>query len=358
MEVENVNIYDLIPSKIIELIEKLTNALNVIKIKKDTLYKVANFEKSKSCCPHCGSNNIIKNGFTKVGHIQNYKCRDCNKKFNDLTNSVFAGTKLNYEQIDIFLDCFKDRISIRRTAKRMNVNPNTVFLLRHKILSALACYRENIKLTGEIESDEIYRTVNLKGTKSQNMPRTSKPRTSKGTTVRGISKHKVCISTAIDEYDNCFLEIVGTGEITSEMVKKSLTPKLVNVKTLTTDCKSSYESEAKNNNWNLVQIKSNGHVNNEGRSLANINSLHSGLSTFLSNFRGVSTKHLQGYLDWYMFNKKLNYSYEDDKQKEIILKSAILNSTNIITSNMYENQSGINFFDLYSDYNYVPTPLN
>ena len=83
------------------------------------------------------------------------------------------------------------------------------------------------------------------------MPRFSKPRTSKGTIVRGISKHKVCIASAIDENDNMFLEIVGNGPITSDMVKISLGSKLGKVKKLITDCKSSYESLAIEKSLNL-----------------------------------------------------------------------------------------------------------
>ena len=77
------------------------------------------------------------------------------------------------------------------------------------------------------------------------MPRFSKHRTSKGTTTRGISNHKVCVIGAIDENDSMFLQIVGNGQLTSKMVELALTPKMVKIKKLNTDCKSSYESEAK-----------------------------------------------------------------------------------------------------------------
>ena len=39
------------------------------------------------------------------------------------------------------------------------------------------------------QSDEKYFKINLKGTKSVNMPRYSKKKTSKGGTIRGISHH-------------------------------------------------------------------------------------------------------------------------------------------------------------------------
>lgn len=190
------------------------------------------------------------------------------------------------------------------------------------------------------------------------MPRFSKQRTSKGTLRKGINSHKICIESAIDENDNMFLEIVGTGPITSNMVKKSLGSKLGKVKKITTDCKSSYEGFAKENRLNLKQVKSGSYIDSEGNNLANINSLHSGLTTFLSVFRGVSTKHLQGYLDWYVFERYLNFSFCEKQQLEQLLKNAFTNSSDFSTNNMYQNNSGIDFDTVYADYHFTPSRTN
>lgn len=350
----NLNVDGLVPSQISELINKLQNALKIIKYKKQTISKVALYEKGDIVCPYCNNNIVVKYGHTKTG-IQNYKCKNCNRRFNDLTNTVVSGTHLNYEQLEIFLKCFQDKVTIRKTANRMRVNKKTAHLLRLKMIDALNEIRKNTKLSGETEADEIYKSINLKGTKPEKMPRASKHRKSKLTTSKGISKHKVCIASAIDEMDNKFLEIAGTGPITSNMVKDVLTPKVGKISKLITDCKSSYESEALKNKWNLIQIKSTGHSDNDGNCLANINSLHSGLTTFLSTFRGVSTKHLQGYLDWYCFDRYLNFSFEDVEQFDELLNETMTNSTIINSSNAYENYSGIDFYKVYSDYNFKPS---
>ena len=105
-------------------------------------------------------------------------------------------------------------------------------------------------------AEEFYRSINLKGTKPENMPRASKPRISNGTSTRGINNHKVFIVSAVDEYENMFFEIVGNGPVTSKMIKQSLTPKICKISKLITECKSSYEREVKVNKGNLKQIKS------------------------------------------------------------------------------------------------------
>ena len=104
----------------------------------------------------------------------------------------------------------------------------------------------------------------------------------------------------------------------------------------------------------MEQIKSGTYVNDNGYSLGNINSLHSELATFLSHFKGVSTKHLQHYLDWFCFQKLINYTTETLKQPLTMMKKATINSCTVNSSNVYNNTSGIDFYKVYSDYNFSP----
>lgn len=354
---ENViDIYNLLPEEINEAINKLTCALEIVKNKKNTNSKFINNEKSEIECPCCHSKNIIKNGLDK-NKVQTYQCKDCKKKFNACTNTLVAHCKLTYEKLIIFFECMNDKLSIKKTAAKMGVNKNTVFLLRHKVLDCISEIRKNIKLKGRIEADETYESINLKGTKSCNMPRFSKSRSSKGGSKRGVSNHQVCIASAIDEYDNCFLEIVGTGPITSEQVIKTFENKVEIIECLITDCKSSYEKFTKEKNIKLEQIKSGTYVNSNGYSLGNINSLHSEFSTFLSHFKGVSTKHLQHYLDWFTFQKLINYTTEILKQPLAMMKKSVTKKCNINSKNIYDNSSGIDFKVVYADYNFSPPTI-
>ncbi len=42
-------------------------------------------------CPHCDSRRIIRRGFDDNSPRQRYQCKDCNRRFDDLTGTVFAG---------------------------------------------------------------------------------------------------------------------------------------------------------------------------------------------------------------------------------------------------------------------------
>ncbi len=348
-----INIYELLPEEINDAIRKLTEALEIAKRRKNTNSKFVDREKIKLECPQCHSQHIVKNGHDK-NKVQTYKCKDCERKFNSCANTLVAHTKLTYEQLVIFFECMNDKLSIKKTSAKMNVNKNTVFLLRHKVLDCISEIRKATKLKGDVEADETYESINLKGTKPKNMPRTSKHRSSKGGSKRGISNHQVCIASAIDEFDNCFLEIVGTGPITSNQVEIVFNDKIENISHLITDCKSSYEKFANDNQIKLEQIKSGTYVNCSGYSLGNINSLHSEWSTFLSNFRGVSTKHLQHYLDWFSFQKLISYTVEILKQPMAIMKNTAVRNSSINSNNVYDNLSGIDFDLVYAEYNFRP----
>lgn len=342
----------LLPKELEKIINQAQKILNVKEQSKGIIDLVIHNERDNICCPKCGSTIIKKNG--KYKNRQLYKCKICKKKFNELTNTPFHHTRLNYKQIETAYDCLVNKLPIRKVAKKIGVSTRTAFTLRFKLITCLKDTKDKDNLTGNIELDEYYLSVNLKGTKKENMPRISKPRKKHGTGTSGISKHTICVTSGIDEEDHIILKVAGTGSVTSNMIKNTIVPKIKNSTKVTTDCKSSYESVARENNWNLKQVKSKGYVDAEGNNLANINSLHSELTLFLSQFHGVSIKHLQEYLDWFSFSKFQNYSIDYLDQPNDFEKNTITKQTEIKYSNVCNNYSIFDFFDLYKDYNYQP----
>ena len=129
-------------------------------------------ERQMLYCLHCRLTNINKN--SKYNERQNYICKDCNKKFNNLTHTIFHHTHITYKQIEIAIVCIINLFSIRKMSKKMKVSTKTAFTLRHKIMSCLKDIIKSIKLNGDIELDEYYLSINLKGTKTEDMPRMSK----------------------------------------------------------------------------------------------------------------------------------------------------------------------------------------
>ena len=350
---DTIVIDSLLPKDLRQLIKDMQLELDKKEQSKSIIATVVSNEKKDNCCPCCHSKNIVKDG--KYKGRQKFKCKECGKKFNSLTNTPFHHTRLNYGQIEKLYQCLVDKMSIRKTSMIVGISTKTAFTYRFKIISCLKYFREENKLSGDMELDEYYLSINLKGTKKENMPRFSKPRQTNGTGKRGINNHKVCVVSGIDENDNMYFEIAGNGNVTSKMIKDTIAKKIKDPNKVITDSKSSYESVAMENQWDLKQVKAKCYVDDEGNNLANINSLHSELTRFLSKFHGVSTKHLQEYLDWFVFYKNQNYTVDYLKQEEDFEKKTIIKYTSIKYSNVCDNYSIFNFNEIYSDYNCHPS---
>lgn len=231
------------------------------------------------------------------------------------------------------IDNLLNGFSLTRIAEENNISVLTSFRLRHKVLYALKTFIKSIRLSGKIQSDEKYFSINLKGIRPINMPRYSKKRTSTTSPYRGISHHKICVVSSIDENDNLLLEIVGLGRCTTDMLKDSLGLKLNNAKSINAYSASAYQEFCSEYKLILNAIPSGFH--NDGVfNISEINGIHSQLETWISKFRGISTRHLQEYLDWfvYIFTMKKRFLLSKIKTESY---SKILIDNNYIKSNKY-----------------------
>ena len=298
--------------------------------------QISKFKNEEMYCKKCEC-KIQKNGKTKNG-IQKYICSGCKTTSSETTNTIICHSKLSFDIWSNVIDNLLNGFSIRRIAEENNISVLTSFRIRHKVLYALKKFVENITLSGEIQSDEKYFSINLKGTKSNNMPRYSKKRTSTSSPYRGISHHKICVVSSIDENDNLLLKIVGLGRCTTDMLKEFLGKKLQNAKSINADSASAYQEFCKENNLILNAIPSGCH-NNGIFSISEINGVHSQLETWLNKFKGVSTRHLQEYLDWfvYIFTMKKRFllnRIKTESYSNIIIDNNYIKSNDIFNIQM------------------------
>ena len=84
------------------------------------------------------------------------------------------------------------------------------------------------------------------------------------------------------------------------MLENSLGKKLNNAKSINADSASAYQKFCLEHNLKLNAVPSGFH--SEGQiNIAEINGVHSQLEVWLSKFSGVSTRHLQEYLNWFTY---------------------------------------------------------
>ena len=85
-------------------------------------------------CPHCDGRRIHRWG--KAHGRQRYRCLACRRTFSDLTGTPVAYLK-RLDLLTRYLACMRECLSIRESARRLRVHPNTAFRWRHRLLDTL-----------------------------------------------------------------------------------------------------------------------------------------------------------------------------------------------------------------------------
>ena len=162
-------------------------------------------------CPKCESVYFIKNGFD-YNHKQKYRCKDCHTIFSSTTDTMFSNSTTSYQKWMTFIVGELNDLTLEQQSEAVGFSKTTCFHMRHKLYTAASKVQKDVVFSGHIEFDPSYTKINLKETKSFLMPRTSKHKTSSHSkSISGISSHKICLITAIDEHDNILFKIGGLG---------------------------------------------------------------------------------------------------------------------------------------------------
>ena len=347
MKIEEI-IKDLDPLTLLEFKNYLLENLSeLIGAKNSNSKIIINNQKGIRYCNKCGC-VLYKNGKTKTG-IQKYICSGCKHTVSETTGTITYCSKLSFNVWQNIIDNLLNGFSIRRIAEESNISIPTSFKLRHKVLLSLNHFIDNIKLNKSAQSDEKYFKINLKGTKPKKMPRYSKKRTSRGNSTRGISHHQVCVISVIDEEDNLFFKIGGLGRGTTKMLEDNISSHLGDVKIITSDSASAYQEFCRNHNIKLIAIPSHFH-SDDIHNIAEINGVHSQLETWLSKFRGVSTRHLQQYLNWFAYIFMMKKRFELKKLKLESYKNVIIDSNYIKSNKIFDIPMPIDLNIAYAEY--------
>ena len=186
------------------------------------------------------------------------------------------------------------------------------------------------------------------------MPRISKKR-GKSSAYRGISHHKVCILSAVDENDRMIFKIQGLGPESKEKVaemadcfrKENYSCYLIS------DMKQCYQDLSEATGRMHDEIKSEGHISERGHSLAELNQLHSEFKQLYKKYRGVSIRHLQGYLDFFCLFKKIKYAVSEIRKQtlEIYMTSAQESST-LKVKDIHQKKIPVDLSEAYGEYHY------
>jgi transposase-like protein len=105
-------------------------------------------------CPSCESKQVIKRGFDDTeGARQRYECTDCHKRFDDLTDTIFAG---HHQPLKVWILCLYFmglNLSNEQIAQELAVNGSDVYQMTTQlrdgivIISPLSCCPPKLSAT-------------------------------------------------------------------------------------------------------------------------------------------------------------------------------------------------------------------
>lgn len=279
----------------------------VMKNAKDDLAK----EKKRKPCPYCKSEKVYKRG--KQKDVQVYQCQSCKKWYSETTGTPLWDIKLK-DKWQSYIRCMQQGMPIKKIAKELNISIQTSFDWRHKILSSLSDFAPD-QLSGEVECDELELALSNKG--SKNLDRKPRKRGSDFKRNQASSEPTVVqVVSSVERGGRKYFKAVETQRLSKADLEKVFSGRLEKDATLITDKHSAYKSYAKHESLKHKTVKAKDHVDKKDKKvhLQHVNRTHAELREFLLPFKGVSSKYLQNYLNWFAYSDKLSGTKTTIKQ--------------------------------------------
>lgn len=277
------------------------------------------------CCPHCESKLFVKNG--KRDDIQKYKCKACCKVFTSKT-----GTSLHRLQKPEKFELYKALMlesyyPIKQIARKVGISVQTAFDWRHKILSGLA--REDRDFEGITEIDDIWFLYSQKGRKGLDYSRKRG-----GSKRAGDNDFQAKVLITSDRNKTTKMSLVRIGRLKKADIERKVSGMFSEGCTLVSDKHRSIAAFAKSENLKHVSFKASEHTAGGECHVQNINNMAAGLKTVVNRtLKGVSTKYLQNYANWYQLRKE---KVEMKQMESLLLKNKNAIHTHLNRESIYK----------------------
>jgi transposase-like protein len=275
-------------------------------------------------CPHCQSSKVGPWGtYHYRPGCKRYRCKRCQRTFNDLTQTLFAHSKrsLSHWLLVTFLLCLS--CSSRRIAREVGVHVRTSYRWCWWLRNAALSYETQRQVAGTVEADELYHTAGNKGQAEhggkRHLGRRARRRRKKREPGRGhYDKDRPAIIAWVSRQGPVVMQAVR--DFTVETVQQAADLAVQAGSRLYTDSAGSYRAlkgcrHAFVNHTQKEYVRGEVHENRA-------ECLFSLLKPFLRVFRGISKANLPGYLGFFQFlrNCRQRNAFE---QAELILHAAL-----------------------------------
>jgi transposase-like protein len=115
-------------------------------------------------CPHCDSSQVVKQGRDDTQpQRQRYQCRICHRRFDDLSETIFAGHHQPLRVWILVLYFLGLNLSNEQIAQELDLDPDDVQRMAARLREGVVQRKPEVRLSGEVECDEVYVVAGHKG---------------------------------------------------------------------------------------------------------------------------------------------------------------------------------------------------
>jgi len=256
----------------------------------------SNNRSQPTTCPHCQSAYIIKYGHWK--QTQRYQCNTCQKTFNGATGSSRYHLK-KPRQFAAYKRLMTAQYSpLHEIAPKVGVSMQTAFDWRHKILSGLK--KTDTTFRGITEVDDLWFVYSQKGRKGLQYSRKRG-----GTSRPGDNNFQTKLLVTADRKSPLDMSVVRIGRLKKADLDKSIGTKCSADCTLVSDKHRSMAAFAKAQALPHVTFQAREHSAGGSYHTQQVNNVASRFKALINHrLRGVSTKYLQSYANWFAFQER------------------------------------------------------
>ena len=246
-------------------------------------------------CIHCGATGVRKHGQTS--NLMRFRCvaEGCGKTYTALTGTRLARMR-HRTKWTLFQDCLRQRTTLHEAAQRCGICYVTAFRWRHRFLADV---RDLEPLQGVVEMDETFFCESAKGDRRLRARRPPRKRGGlRGQ--RGLSHAQQPVMTATARGGETYAwRSFSTGALPVTVTMKAWTAEDAVV---VSDAHPSYAAATQQlqrpheviNRRQGERLRGPWHLNT-------VNNRHSTMKTTLNHLhRGVGTKYLDNYMNWFM----------------------------------------------------------
>ena len=119
-------------------------------------------------CPWCTSNKITKRGRNHRQPVcRRYTCKNCGKRFDDLTGTIFKGRHQPLSVWFAYLYLMGLNLSNRQIAQELNLDDSDGHAMAEALRGGIVKRRSQVRMSGVVECDEGYVVAGHKGRPEQ-----------------------------------------------------------------------------------------------------------------------------------------------------------------------------------------------